>query len=160
MLYSINWPNFIVWLPLLLEILDILYTYCNYCNTHITVICCPVCDTINFEIYLSFLIKPLLYIIKKSGQKFKYLKNDKSFSHKIKSIFHHLKRFSLKKIKITFLEGEGPALSNSNFPCRDNRHFWWFLSSLTHFLQLINSKLALHCVYFSSPSQVYFARVV
>ena len=39
----INWPNFIIWLSLLLEILG------NIC---IVVICCPVC---NFEINCSFL---------------------------------------------------------------------------------------------------------
>ena len=48
-LYSIDGPNFIFWLPLLLEILD------NIC---IIIICCPVCDVINFEINLSFPIKP------------------------------------------------------------------------------------------------------
>ena len=60
MLYSINWPNFIAWLLLLLDILG------NMC---IVIICCPVRDTINFEINLSFLIKLFLHIIKKSGQK-------------------------------------------------------------------------------------------
>ena len=32
-----------------------------------------------FKINLSFLIKPFFYITKKSGQKRKYLKNEKSF---------------------------------------------------------------------------------
>ena len=49
LLYSINWPNFIVWLPLLCEILG------NMC---IVVACEPDCDVINFEINLIFLIKP------------------------------------------------------------------------------------------------------
>ena len=49
MLYSINWPNFIVWLPLLLEILS------NMC---IAIICYPGCDVIDFEINLIFLIEP------------------------------------------------------------------------------------------------------
>ena len=70
MLYYINWPNFIVWLPFLLEILD------NIC---IVIICSPVCDVINFEINHSFLIKPIFYIKKKLGQKCKDLKNEKSF---------------------------------------------------------------------------------
>ena len=39
LLYSINWPNFIVWFPLLREILR------NMCNV-------TVCDVINFEINL------------------------------------------------------------------------------------------------------------
>ena len=51
MLYSISWPNFTVWLPLLREILH------NMC---IAIVCFPGCDFINFEINLIFLIKPFL----------------------------------------------------------------------------------------------------
>ena len=40
---SINWPNFIVWLPLLLEILF------NMC---IAIVCWPGCDVMNFKINL------------------------------------------------------------------------------------------------------------
>ena len=39
LLYSINWPNFIVWLPLLCEIFD------NMC---IAIVGTPGCDVINF----------------------------------------------------------------------------------------------------------------
>ena len=49
MLYSIRWPNFIVWLPLLRE------TLANIC---IIITCWPVCGVMNFEINLIFLIKP------------------------------------------------------------------------------------------------------
>ena len=35
MLYSINWPNFIAWLPLLLEILIKQYVYCNCLLTRV-----------------------------------------------------------------------------------------------------------------------------
>ena len=70
MLYSINWPNFIPWLPLLHKI------SINMC---IIIVCYPVCDVTNFHIYFSFLIKPFSYMTKKSEQKFKYLKNEKSF---------------------------------------------------------------------------------
>ena len=52
--------NFIAWLPLLFEILD---------NIWIVIICCPVCDAINFEINHNFLIKPFLHITKNLGQK-------------------------------------------------------------------------------------------
>ena len=45
----------------------------------IVIVCYPVCDVINFEIYLSFLTKPFSYMTKYSEQKFKYLKNEKSF---------------------------------------------------------------------------------
>ena len=64
----INCPNFITWLPLLLETL---------CNMFIVVNCCPDCDVIYFEIKL--LIKPFIFIIKKSLQKCEYLQNEKSF---------------------------------------------------------------------------------
>ena len=56
MLYFINWPNLIVWMPLLLEIL------CNMC---IAVICYQFCNVINFEIKLMFLIESFFYMIKK-----------------------------------------------------------------------------------------------
>ena len=57
MLRSINWPNFIVFLPLLLEILG---------DIGIVIICCPVCDVINFENSNGFLIKPFFFLTKKS----------------------------------------------------------------------------------------------
>ena len=59
-----------VWLPLPLEILG------NMC---IATIFIPVCDALNFEINLSFLIKPFFHITKKSGQKCKYLKKQRAF---------------------------------------------------------------------------------
>ena len=39
------------------------------------IICCPVCNVINSEINLGFLIKPFLYITTKSGRDYskKYL---------------------------------------------------------------------------------------
>ena len=82
-LYSINWPNLIFWLPLLLELLG---------NMLIVDICYPVCDSINFEINLSLFIKILSCMKKKAGQKFKYSENEKGFQYEIKSIFHHLNK--------------------------------------------------------------------
>ena len=74
MLYSLNWPNFIVWLSLLLEILG------NMC---ITIIC-----------FLSFLIK-LFYCMTKKSQ---HPREKTSFLEEIKSIFHHFKKgFSCPK---------------------------------------------------------------
>ena len=72
LLYSINWPNFIAWLPdcliawlpLLLAILD------NMC---IRIACFAGCDVIIFEINLISLIKPFFYMTKSSRQKIKYL---------------------------------------------------------------------------------------
>ena len=49
LLYTITWPSFVVWLPLLREILG---------NTCIIIACKPGCDVINFEIKLKFIIKP------------------------------------------------------------------------------------------------------
>ena len=93
LLYSINCPNFITWLPSLLVILD------KMC---IPIDCFQECDIINFEIDLVFLIKPFFYMIKKSGQKFKYLENEKSSWGEIKSIFHHFWRaFSCQKFSQT-----------------------------------------------------------
>ena len=60
MLYSINWPDFIVWLSLLLEILG------NMCTA---IVYQPDCDVIKFEINLTFLIKLFCYMTKKSRQK-------------------------------------------------------------------------------------------
>ena len=70
MLHFICWPNFIAWLSLVLDILG------NIC---ITIICCPICGVINFEMNHSFFIMSFFYITEKSGQTCKYLKNDKSF---------------------------------------------------------------------------------
>ena len=49
LLYSINWPNFIFWLPLLFDIFG------NIC---IAIVCKPGCDVMNFEVKFIFLIKP------------------------------------------------------------------------------------------------------
>ena len=68
MLYSINWPNFVLLLHLLLKIFG------SMC---IVVICLAVCDVISLK--LTFLIKPFSYITKRPRQKFKYLKKEKSF---------------------------------------------------------------------------------
>ena len=56
MLHSINWPNFIIWLPFLLEIL-------GYMCIKI------VWNFIKFEINLIFLIKLFRHMTKKSRQK-------------------------------------------------------------------------------------------
>ena len=53
----------------------------------IEIICFSACGVINFEINHSFPIKPFLDIAKKSGQKCKYLKDEKK-----QSIFHHSSR--------------------------------------------------------------------
>ena len=91
--FSINSPNLIDWLSLLLEILG------NMC---IATVCFPGFDIIKFEINLTFLIRLLVKMTKKSRQKFKYLENEKSFQGEIKSIFYHFKRtFSCQKLSQT-----------------------------------------------------------
>ena len=60
-LHSINWPNSIAWLPLLLEIL---FTMC------VAIVCFPGWDVINVEINLNFLIKPFFSMPKMSRQNF------------------------------------------------------------------------------------------
>ena len=67
-LYFINWPNFIVWLRLFIEILV---------NTCFEIVCFTGCDIIDIEII--FLTKAVFCMTKKSRQKLKYLENKKSF---------------------------------------------------------------------------------
>ena len=61
-LYSINWLNFLIWLPLLLKILGYIC---------VAILCYPGCDVLKFEINLIFLIKLFFYMAKTSRQKFK-----------------------------------------------------------------------------------------
>ena len=60
-------------LPDCLLVLEMLGNMC------IAIICFLICEVMNFEINLSILIKPFSYMIKKSGQKLKHLKNKKNF---------------------------------------------------------------------------------
>ena len=71
-------PTFIVWLRLRLEIL---------CNVCIVIICFPVCDVINFENKVSFLIKPLPYITKIVRTSFNVLRMKRAFKMKWKSFW-------------------------------------------------------------------------
>ena len=57
MLYSINCPRFIAWVPLLLEVFG------NMC---IAIVCYTGCDVMDFEINLSFQSSRFFYIAKKS----------------------------------------------------------------------------------------------
>ena len=76
MLYSINWPNLFVWLPLFFEILGITISQINQkiliIHMCITIFCFPGCNCIVF-------ITPFFYMTKKSRQKLKYLENKKRF---------------------------------------------------------------------------------
>ena len=80
LLYSINWPNFMVCSPLLLEILR------NMC---IAIVCFPFCDVINFKINLILPSSCFSTWPKRSRQKSNYLENENSFYGEIKNVFHH-----------------------------------------------------------------------
>ena len=72
-----KWSLRLVSLPKLLH--EFLRNFAAYLsllgNICIVFVCCLGCEIINSEIKLSFLIMPLFYITKKSGQTCKYLKN-------------------------------------------------------------------------------------
>ena len=62
-------------LPFFLEIMG---------NMFIAIICCPICDVINFEANFSALIKSFFYITQKPREKCNYLMSQKSFLFKMK----------------------------------------------------------------------------
>ena len=77
MLPFINWPNLIIWLPLLLEILG---------NKCITIVCFPGFDVKYFEINLS---NPAVFLhYWKTKTKNEYLEKEMSFKGETKNIFH------------------------------------------------------------------------
>ena len=87
MLCSINWPNFIFWLPTLFDILG---------NMSIVIICLPDCDVINFEINHSVLIK----VWQTNRYKyFKILRTKEAFHMNLKAFLIIFKGVSLKEIK-------------------------------------------------------------
>ena len=73
MSYSINCPNFFVWLPLLLEILDIMC---------IAIVCFPGCDVINFKLTLSFLWSRFSTCPKIQDKNWNILTTDRAFKVK------------------------------------------------------------------------------
>ena len=91
MLYCTNWPGFIVWMSLVYKISKIM---------SIVIVYYPACEVVNFEIYLSFLVKPFSFMIQKPEQKFKYL-TKWAFRVKWKSIFHHFKAKGLSVRKLS-----------------------------------------------------------
>ena len=116
LLCSINWPNFIDWLPLLCEILG------NMC---IAIVCKPGCDVMNFEVKLIFLIK-LFFLHNQnaltktriSWERENLLRwNKKTFSIIFKGL-------SIKQITQIFLQGKSPSLRSfiwiTNVRCERN----------------------------------------
>ena len=91
LLYSINWPNLLFWMPLLYEIIG------NMC---IVIVCWPGSDVINFEINLIFLFKPFfLHGLKVRRELSRWNKK-------------HFKGLSLMQINI-FFAGESPTLMHN-----------------------------------------------
>ena len=93
MLYSINSPNSIVWLPLLLEILGYMC---------IAIVCLQGCDVINFENNLIFLIKAG----PSASKKIFFICFNESLLKLMKSpfLFHHKSSFGAKNISIFCLD--------------------------------------------------------
>ena len=91
MLYSINWPKFIIWLPLVLKILD------NMC---IAIVCFPDCDVISFEINFIFLINPFFYMTKNIQDKsLNMFRTKRALKVKWKAFFViFIRAFSCKKL--------------------------------------------------------------
>ena len=73
----------------------------------IAIVCCPVCDVINFEIYFSFLI---LHNQKSQDKNVNILRTKRAVKMKERTLFLIFKGLSLKQIKPTSLEGESPTL--------------------------------------------------
>ena len=102
LLYPITWPNFIVWLPLLREVLG------NMC---VIIVFKQAVTSQILKLTWSFELSHFFYIVKKSTQKLKYLKNEDSFYR----IFYHFERdfIEANKVFFFFLEGEGPTLKRN-----------------------------------------------
>ena len=106
---------------------------------YIVIICFSVCNIINFEINLSFLIKPFSYKTKKSEQKLKYLQKKKTFKVRWKVFFIIFKGLSFKQIKPLFLKSNFQIIFLSwellldswvfkiNIQTIDNPEFFWIL---------------------------------
>ena len=70
MLYSMNWPNVIVWLLLLLEVLG---------NVCIAIVCFPRWDVIYFKINLIVIIRLFLFMSNKSHKNLNILRTKRDF---------------------------------------------------------------------------------
>ena len=65
---------------------------------YLVFIFCLVCEVINFEIDLSYLIKPFFNLTKNSVQKCKYFKYERDFNIKVRTFFIILKGSQLLEI--------------------------------------------------------------
>ena len=88
MLHSINWPNFIIWLHLLLEILG------NIC---IVIVCWEGCDVMKFEWALSFLSSRFATWWKSHDKNLNILRGKRAFQVTLKVFFTIFKGLSVAK---------------------------------------------------------------
>ena len=79
MIFKAKYFSFYVLLTDHVSLPDCLYFLKKAYNMFIVIVWVPACDVTNFEIYISFLIKPFFYITKKVWKKIKYVKNEKNF---------------------------------------------------------------------------------
>ena len=93
LLCSINWPNFIVWLTLLCEILG------KMCNA---IVCKPGCNVMNFEVNLIFLTLFFLHDQKVLTKTLNILRTKRAFKMKSKAIFIIFKELSIRQITQIF----------------------------------------------------------
>ena len=136
---SINWPNFILWLPLIREILN------NKCAVNL---CWPDCDVINFQIDLIFLSK-LFSTCRKMQDKNSEQKELLRWNKMPFSSF--LKGYHWSKEKKFFLEGKSPTLNLTKVLMSDFKPYYscqpraLFNGSLLHFVCWtdLNEKLGL-----------------
>ena len=152
MVYSIDWPNFIVWLSLLLEILG------NIC---ITFVCFPGCDVINFQSSLIFLSR--FYTWPKSRDK--NLSRERKELIKVKYIF---KGLSVGK-NCTRPENAPLARYFGDVWCiKSGIRLFTYLSSIANFFEmnlsgkvLSSRKIPLsHEQYFSNPCFLSISRKI
>ena len=96
--YSADWPNFIVWLPLLCEILS---------NIGIAIACKPGCDVMNFQVNLNLFNQAVFHTWPKCRDKnLNILRMERAFKMKWKAFFIIFKGLSINQIIQIFLEGE------------------------------------------------------
>ena len=93
LLYSMKWPNSIVWLTLPCQILD------NIC---IVIVFWLGFDHINFAVNFIFLTKPFFLHDQKVSTKYKYLENEKSFWRWNKKHFSTLLKAFIEANKTNF----------------------------------------------------------
>ena len=86
LLYSINWPNFVVW-----------FSFLQFWTICVLQFCFPACHIINLEINLIFLIRSFFCMTKTWCLKIKYLEDKRAFKVKDKTFFITFKGLSFAK---------------------------------------------------------------